>query len=53
MDDRNLLKPRFLAVDFYCGASGTTRGWLDVGGYVIAGIDKDEAYRDTYQLESD
>ena len=43
------LKPKFLAVDFYCGAGGTTRGLLDADGYVIAGIDKDEACRDTYQ----
>lgn len=40
--------PKFLAVDFYCGAGGTTRGLLDAGGYVIAGIDKDEACRATY-----
>ena len=45
-------KPRFLAVDFYCGAGGTTRGLLDAGGYVIAGIDKDEACRDTYVLNN-
>ena len=42
-------KPKFLAVDFYCGAGGTTRGLLDAGGYVIAGIDKDEGCRETYQ----
>ncbi len=42
-------KPNFLAVDFYCGAGGTTRGLLDAGGYVIAGIDKDESCRATYQ----
>ena len=40
--------PKFLAVDFYCGAGGTTRGLLDAGGYVIAGIDKDEGCYDTY-----
>ena len=40
--------PEFLAVDFYCGAGGTTRGLLDAGGYVICGIDKDEVNRDTY-----
>ena len=40
--------PKFLAVDFYCGAGGTTRGLLDAGGYVIAGIDKDERCHDTY-----
>ena len=40
--------PQFVAVDFYCGAGGTTRGLLDAGGYVIAGIDKDTACRETY-----
>lgn len=40
--------PKFLAVDFYCGAGGTTRGLLDAGGYVIAGIDKDEGCKKTY-----
>ena len=44
--------PKFLAVDFYCGAGGTTRGLLDAGGYVIAGIDKDEACHDTYVLNN-
>lgn len=41
--------PNFLAVDFYCGAGGSTRGLLDAGGYVIAGIDNDEDCRATYQ----
>ena len=40
--------PNFLAVDFYCGAGGTTRGLLDAGGYVLCGIDKDEDNRETY-----
>jgi DNA (cytosine-5)-methyltransferase 1 len=40
--------PRFLTVDFFCGAGGTTRGLIDAGGYVIAGIDKDERCRSTY-----
>ena len=44
--------PDFLAVDFYCGAGGTTRGLLDAGGYVVCGIDKDESNRDTYQLNN-
>ena len=41
-------RPRFIAVDFFCGAGGTTRGLLDAGGYIIAGIDKDERCRDTF-----
>ena len=41
--------PRFLAVDFYCGAGGTTRGLLDSGGYIVAGIDNDEGCRETYR----
>lgn len=40
--------PRFLAVDFFCGAGGTTRGLIDAGGYVIAGIDKEEKCQRTY-----
>lgn len=40
--------PRFLAVDFFCGAGGTTRGLLDAGGYVIAGVDKDKRCERTY-----
>ncbi len=44
--------PKFLAVDFYCGAGGTTRGLIDAGGYVIAGIDKDPACCDTYRLNN-
>jgi DNA (cytosine-5)-methyltransferase 1 len=41
-------RPRFLTVDFFCGAGGTTRGLIDAGGYVIAGVDKDERCRSTY-----
>lgn len=40
--------PRFLAVDFFCGAGGTTRGLIDAGGYVLAGIDKVSSCRETY-----
>lgn len=40
--------PKFLAADFFCGAGGTTRGLLDAGGYVIAGIDKDARCEKTY-----
>ena len=49
MDNHTVVMPKFLAVDFYCGAGGTTRGLLDAGGYVIAGIDKDEACSATYR----
>lgn len=41
-------RPKFLAIDFFCGAGGTTRGLLDAGGYVIAGVDKEAACRRTY-----
>lgn len=40
--------PSFLAVDFFCGAGGTTRGLIDAGGYVIAGVDKATNCRETY-----
>ncbi|MBN9499303.1 MAG: DNA cytosine methyltransferase [Alphaproteobacteria bacterium] len=45
---RRAKRPRFLAVDFFCGAGGTTRGLIDAGGYVIAGIDKDGKCEKTY-----
>jgi len=41
--------PRFIAVDFFCGAGGTTRGLIDAGGYVVAGIDKDHSVDRTYR----
>ncbi len=43
-----LADPSFLAVDFFCGAGGTTRGLLDAGGYVIAGVDRDPQCEITY-----
>lgn len=41
--------PKFFAVDFFCGAGGTTRGLIDAGGYVVAGIDKVGVCRHTYE----
>lgn len=48
MKPNSFTAPRFLTVDFFCGAGGTTRGLIDAGGYVIAGVDKDERCRSTY-----
>ena len=45
---RGRTEPAFLAVDFFCGAGGTTRGLIDAGGYVMAGIDKASGCRETY-----
>ncbi len=44
--------PHFIAVDFYCGAGGTTRGLIDAGGYVVAGIDKDPRCKTTYEINN-
>ena len=41
-------QPSFIAVDFFCGGGGTTKGLIDAGGYVIAGIDKTKTCRETY-----
>ena len=41
--------PTFIAVDFFCGAGGTTRGLIDAGGYVAAGVDKVGDCRRTYE----
>ncbi len=37
------------AIDFFCGAGGLTRGLLDAGIQVLAGIDNDSDMRDTYE----
>ena len=37
------------AVDFFCGAGGLTRGLLDAGIDVVAGFDRDECCRSTYE----
>jgi len=37
------------AIDFFCGAGGLTRGLLDIGIDVIAGIDLDESACKTYE----
>jgi DNA (cytosine-5)-methyltransferase 1 len=36
------------AIDFCCGAGGLTRGMLDSGISVVAGVDNDPRLRDTY-----
>ncbi len=37
------------AIDFFCGAGGLTRGLLDAGINVLAGVDNDESLRQTYE----
>ena len=37
------------AIDFCCGAGGLTRGLLDAGVSVVAGLDSDERLRKTYE----
>lgn len=37
------------AIDFFCGAGGLTRGLLDAGIEVLAGVDNEERLRQTYE----
>lgn len=37
------------AIDFFCGAGGLTRGLLDAGISVVAGVDKDRRVQRTYE----
>ena len=37
------------AIDFFCGAGGLTRGLLNAGIDVVAGVDNDKRLRDTYE----
>ena len=41
------------AIDFFCGAGGLTRGLLDAGINVVAGVDNDERLRRTYEVNND
>ena len=36
------------AIDFFCGVGGLTRGLLNVGISVLAGVDNDRRLRETY-----
>ncbi|MBY3150856.1 DNA cytosine methyltransferase [Rhizobium laguerreae] len=38
----------FNAVDFFCGAGGSSRGLVSAGCRVVAGIDRDPEYRATF-----
>jgi len=40
------------AVDFFCGAGGMTRGFLDAGIEVLAGVDNDCRLRQTYETNN-
>lgn len=40
------------ALDFFCGAGGLTRGLLDAGIEVIAGVDADGGCQQTYELNN-
>src|SRR2546423_1762624 len=40
---------RIVAVDFFCGAGGMTRGLIDAGVHVLAGVDNEPVCRETYR----
>lgn len=40
---------QIIAIDFFCGAGGLTRGLIDAGIEVIFGIDNDVSVKDTYE----
>jgi DNA (cytosine-5)-methyltransferase 1 len=46
-------KPHVVAVDLFCGVGGKTRGFLDAGIKVTAGIDVDEKCRFAYEKNND
>ena len=41
------------AIDFFCGAGGLTRGLLDAGISVLAGVDNDSRVRKTYETNNE
>lgn len=40
------------AIDFFCGAGGLTRGLLDAGVQVLAGVDNDQRLQRTYEANN-
>lgn len=44
--------PPALLIDVFCGAGGATRGILNTGAYVIAGVDSDFGCKRTYVLNN-
>lgn len=40
------------AIDFFCGAGGLTRGLLDAGMEVVAGVDSDKRLKKTYEANN-
>ena len=49
MNSFHTIQPLFIATDLFCGAGGATRGLIDAGGYVAAGVDIDAACKRTYE----
>lgn len=47
--NKRFSKPKFIAVDFFCGAGGTTSGLISAGGYVLAGVDNAKSCKTTYE----
>jgi len=43
------MKNRMIAVDFFCGGGGMTRGLIDAGVEVLCGIDSNPACKITYE----
>lgn len=41
-----------VAIDFFCGAGGLTRGLLNAGVRVVVGVDSDEGCRRTYEANN-
>ena len=41
--------PKLVGVDFFCGAGGATRGFLNAGIDIICGVDNDSTAKATYE----
>ena len=49
---KDIPKKEIVAIDFFCGAGGLTRGLLNAGIHVVAGIDIDETAKNTYEFNN-
>lgn len=46
------MKKKIKAIDFFCGAGGVTCGFKEVGIKVLAGIDIDSKFKNTYEINN-
>ena len=47
---KKMTKKRYKVLDLFCGAGGLSRGFIDAGFEVVAGVDNNQNALDTFML---